>query len=151
MCIRDRRERADMEARWQRTRRTLPPLHATRPGLYSWTVPDQQVRIPEAASWTPNIGWASLNDLPAEFHASARLLAFLVCRILGGGPLHGLAFDDVPDPDGLIAGALLSAGLIALCEPTPHPRRWQRPDFAIAAPAPTIVPFTNRLREKDPC
>ena len=148
---RGKRERADAEARWQWTRRTLPPVRATRSGRYSWTVPDQQSLSPGAASWAPSIGWEWLNDLPTEFHASARLLAFLVCRILGGGPLHGLAFDDVPDPDGLIAGALLGAGLIALCEPTLHPRRWQRPDFANPAPAPTIVLFTNRLREKDPC
>jgi hypothetical protein len=146
-----KRERADAEARWQRTRGTLPPVQATRPGRYSWTVTDQQLLIPEAANWAPNIGWSWLNDLPAEFHSSARLLAYRVCRIEGGGPVRRLAFDDVPDPDGLIADALLSAGLIALCEPTPYPRRWQRPDFTIAAPAPTIVPFTNRLREKDPC
>lgn len=148
---RGNRERANAEARWQRTRRTLPSVHATRPGRYSWTVTDQQSLIPEAASWAPSIGWDWLNDLPTEFHASARLFAFLVCEILGGGPLGGLACEDVPDPDGLIAGALLSAGLIALCEPTPHPRRWQRPDCAIAAPAPTIVPSSNRMREKDPC
>jgi hypothetical protein len=69
-----------------------------------------------------------LNDLPAELRESATLLAFIVSRIDGGGPLHRLAFDDVPDPDGLIAKALVNAGLIALCEPTHYLPRWQCPD-----------------------
>jgi hypothetical protein len=69
-----------------------------------------------------------LNDLPAELRESATLLAFIVSRIDGGGPLHRLAFDDVPDPDGLIAKALVDAGLIALCEPTHYLPRWQCPD-----------------------
>ena len=106
----------------------MQPFLPPRPRRYSWTVADQQALIPEAASWTPNVGWNWLNDLPPEFHASARLFAFLVCKIEGGGPVRRLAFDDVPDLGGLIANALLKAGLIALCEPTPHPRRWQRPD-----------------------
>ena len=121
------RERIRAQQRFRGMQQFLAPIQMPRAGLFAWTLVDQQVLNSDAASWIPEGGVVWLKDLPDELHESAMLLAFIVCMIDSGGPLHRLAFEDVPDEQGLIADALVRAGLIALCAPTSHPRRWQRP------------------------
>jgi hypothetical protein len=123
------REREKGLERVQQTRQSLPPVHASDVVRYTWTLASQQKLVPEAADWAPDIGWGWLDDLPPELRESATLLAYFVRRVEGGNVLTRLAFDDIPDPDGLIVTAFVNAGLIALCPPTLHPPRWQRPEM----------------------
>jgi hypothetical protein len=123
------RERIRAQRRFRAVPPFLPPFKAPAAGPTSWTLENQQAACPESKGWAPDIGWGWLNQLPPEYRKSARLLAYLVCTIDAGGPLYGLPFDDVPDPDGVIADALVNAGFIVLCAPTSHPRRWRRPDW----------------------
>jgi hypothetical protein len=122
-------ERIKAQKRFRATPHFLPTFKAPAPGPYSWTLENQPAACPESKGWTPEIGWGWLSQLPPEYRESARLLAYLVCTIDAGGPLYELPFDDVPDPDGHIADALVNAGFIVLCAPTSHPRRWRRADL----------------------
>jgi hypothetical protein len=122
-------ERIKGQKRFRATPHFLPTFKAPAPGPYSWTLENQQAACRESKGWAPEIGWGWLNQLPPEYRESARLLAYIVCTIDAGGALYELPFDDVPDPDGVIAEALVHAGLIALCAPNSHLRRWRRPDL----------------------
>jgi hypothetical protein len=123
------RERIRAQQRYRAIPDFLPPLQVHPAGPYSWTLENQQALCLESKAWAPEIGWGWLNELLPEYRESASLLAYIVCTIDSGGPLYGLAFDDVPDPDGLIADAFVEAGFITLCAPTSHPRRWRRSDL----------------------
>jgi hypothetical protein len=123
------RERIRAQRRFRAVPPFLPSFKAAAAGLTSWTLESQQAACPESKGWAPDIGWGWLNQLPPEYRESAILLAYLVCTIDAGGPVYRLAFDDVPDPDGDIAGALVDAGFIVLCAPTSPPRRWRRADL----------------------
>jgi hypothetical protein len=92
---------------------------------YAWTVQDRRDALPEAAEWIPLQGWEWLETVPEHLRPSARLLAYIVSRVDGAGPVYRLAFDDVPDPEERVAQALAAGGFIEFVDGDGMPR-WRR-------------------------
>lgn len=126
------RQRRWAERSFGRAVAATPPASGARGGMrrYEWTVRDRQDALPEAAEWTPTQGWGWLSGVPQHLQPSARLLAFIVSRIDGAGPGYRLAFDDVPDPEGVVARALADAGLISFAAGDWR-GRWRRCDAGV--------------------
>lgn len=84
---------------------------------------------PDLDGWVPTAGWSALMELPAELHDSTRHLTYWVARLVDRSPVTDLAWNDVPDPEGLQVAWLVRHGYIALSDDGLH---WVRSHSRLA-------------------
>lgn len=132
-----RRLREAATARQSQQPAAPPPASPRRPAdgageaLHHWTLAAKLRAHPEATDWTPDCGWGWLDGVDEGLWPAARLMAYMCGRIYASGPLGQLEFDDVADPDRVVAHALAEAGVITVLRHISGRQRWQRVGYGL--------------------